>query len=68
MSTQHDHQGNFADGQATSEQHPETRPPGDFAAGQETSSSKHAHEGTFSDGQTRREHHPEREGHGTFAS
>jgi hypothetical protein len=68
MSTKHEHQGNFADGQTTTEQHPEAQPRGDFAAGQETPSTKHAHEGTFADGQSRGDEHPEREGHGTFAS
>jgi hypothetical protein len=71
MSTQHDHdrehQGTFGEGQAKTAQHPEKRPHGDFAEGQDGPSSEHHHEGTFAEGQARDEHHPEREQHGRFA-
>jgi hypothetical protein len=69
MSTRHDHehQGSFAEGQATPGQHPEKGPRGDFAKRQDTPSSAHRHEGTFAEGQTRDEHHPEKEEHGRYS-
>jgi hypothetical protein len=64
-SKEHQHQGSFADGQATSERHPEDAPHGDFAKGQ--GAGEHRHEGIFAGGQANDQHHPEDEPRGNFA-
>ena len=54
----HAHEGSFASGQETTEQHPE-RPAekGDFAAGEEQQ--KHTHQGSFAEGQQKADPHSE---------
>jgi hypothetical protein len=64
----HMHEGSFASGQETIEQHPE-RPAekGDFAAGEEQQ--KHTHQGRFAEGQQAADPHPEfAENRGNFAA
>jgi hypothetical protein len=64
----HMHEGSFASGQETTEQHPE-RPAekGDFAAGEEHQ--KHTHQGSFAEGQQEADPSPElAENRGDFAA
>jgi len=64
----HTHEGSFASGQETTEQHPE-RPAekGDFAAGEEQQ--KHTHQGSFAEGQQEADPSPELpENRGDFAA
>jgi hypothetical protein len=58
VAARHMHDGSFASGQETTEQHPE-RPAerGDFAAGEEHQ--KHTHQGSFAEGQQAADPHPE---------
>ncbi len=67
MSKPHEreHKETFAEGQARDEHHPEKRPRGDFAKGQDEKSP--THEGTFAEGQARDEHHPERDSSGRYS-
>jgi hypothetical protein len=58
------HEEDFAEGQATTERHPE-EDRGDFAEGQEHG--RHDHEGEFGSGQENAEKHPEHKKHGDFA-
>jgi hypothetical protein len=68
VAARHMHEGSFASGQQTTEQHPE-RPAerGDFAAGEEHQ--KHTHQGSFAEGQQAADPHPEcPENRGDFAA
>jgi hypothetical protein len=58
VAARHMHEGSFASGQETTEQHPECPAErGDFAAGEEHQ--KHTHQGSFAEGQQAADPHPE---------
>lgn len=63
---EHDHEGTFAAGQASADQHPERAPHGDFADGQRQDTTRR-HEGEFAAGQATTARHPESGPRGRYA-